>query len=163
MSTHDDGQVGTRRRSIMRSWAITAHRNMVAADRHRLPALLAVLLLVPFAALAQETEEPKPAMQEPAAPQVQERNVKSLSEEKPVQEWKPGDPVRVMGDLREDEKPGTGKDESQSQPPPRPIVREAVVPQVMEGNLKALTKVRPYKEGDPVRVVPDLRESEPKE
>ncbi len=147
----------------MRSWAITTHRNMVAPGRCRFAVWLAVLLLVPFAALAQETGEPKPAMPEPAAPQVQERNVKSLSEEKPVQEWKPGDPVRVMGDLREDEKPGTGKDEPRSQPPLRPIVREAVVPQVMEGSLKDLTKVRPYKEGDPVRVVPDLRESEPKE
>ncbi len=147
----------------MRSWAIMAHRNMVAAGRYWLPAWLSVLLLVPFAALAQEAGEPKPAMPEPAAPQVQERNVKSLSEEKPVQEWKPGDPVRVMGDLREDEKAGTGKGESKSQPPLRPIVHEAVVPQAMDGSLKDLTKVRPYKEGDPVRVVPDLRESEPKE
>ena len=147
----------------MRSWAIVAHRNIVTTGGYRLPVWLAVLLLVPFAVLAQETGEPKPAMPEPAAPQVQELTVKTRSEENPVQEWKPGDPVRVTGDLREDEKPGTGKDEAQSQPSPRPIVREAVVPQVMEGSLKALTKVRPYKEGDPVRVVPDLRESEPKE
>ncbi len=147
----------------MRSWAIMAHSKTVMTGGYRLPVWLAVLLLVPFAALAQETGEPKPAMPEPAAPQVQELDVKTLSEENPVQEWKPGDPVRVTGDLREDEKPGTGKDESQTQPSLRPIVHEAVAPQVMEGNLKALAKVRPYKKGDPVRVVPDLRESEPKE
>jgi hypothetical protein len=32
----------------------------------------------------------------------------------------------------------------------------------MEGNVDDLPKAEPYKEGDPVRVVPDLRESVPK-
>jgi hypothetical protein len=95
----------------------------------------------------------------PARPQVQERGVDSLSEEAPVTKWKPGDPVRVVPDLREDgENPV-----SEGQPPPqplKPVVRTPVVPQVTERSVNELSKAEPYREGNPVRVVPDLRESD---
>jgi hypothetical protein len=125
--------------------------------------MLAALVLGPFAALAGETGGPKPATPEPAAPRVQERDIKSLSEEKPVKQWKPGDPVRVTGDLREDGKIEPDKDAAQSgdRTPPKPVVREPVAAQIMEGSVDDLPKAKPYKEGDPVRVAPDLRESAP--
>jgi DNA replication initiation complex subunit (GINS family) len=101
------------------------------------------------------------AQSEPAAPQVQEQDVKSLSEESPVQKWKPGDPVRIVPDLRED---GGGTDASKSDtaplPPLKPIVRKPVAPNVMDENLNDLSKPKPHEEGDPVRVVPDLKESD---
>ena len=37
----------------------------------------------------------------PMSPQVQEQGVDDLSEEIPVLPWKPGDPVRIVPDLRE--------------------------------------------------------------
>ena len=82
-----------------------------------------------------------------------------------MKEWKPGDPVRVTGDLREDWKTDPGKDAAQSGDgtPPEPVVREPVAPQVMEGSVDNLPKAKIYKEGDPVRVAPDLRESVPRD
>ena len=143
------------------------------AERRRAPPAAAVclffgwaaLVLGTFVALAGEAGKPKPATPVPAAPQVQERDLKSLSEEKTVKEWRPGDPVRVTGDLREDGRTDPNRDAAQSGDgtPPEPIVREPVAPQVMEGNVDDLPKVKIHKEGDPVRVVPDLRESMKKE
>lgn len=140
-------------------------RNTVPAVGCRLLVSLAALVLGTFVALAGEAGRPKPATPEPAAPRVQERDLKSLSEEKTVKEWKPGDPVRVTDDLREDGKTDPDKDAAQSGDgaPPEPIVREPVAPQVMEGNVDDLPKAKTYKEGDPVRVAPDLRESVPKD
>lgn len=136
-------------------------RNAVHAVACRLLVSLAALVLGTFVALAGETGRPKPATPELAVPRVQERDVKSLSEEIPVKEWKPGDPVRVTGDLREDGKtdPDTDATQSGNGTPTEPIVREPVAPQVMEGNVDDLPKAKTYKEGDPVRVAPDLRES----
>jgi hypothetical protein len=121
-------------------------------------------MLGTFVAEAGEAGRPKPATPEPAAPRVQERDLRSLSEEKSVKEWKPGDPVRVTGDLREDGKTDPDKDAAQSGEgtPLDPVVRKPVAPQVMEGNVDNLPKAKTYKEGDPVRVAPDLRESMPK-
>jgi len=151
-------------KSILHLRGGAARRNTVPAVGCRLVVMLAAFGLGTFVALAGETGPPKPATPVPAAPRVQERDLKSLSEEKPVKEWKPGDPVRVTGDLREDGKPDTAKDAAQSGDgtPPKPIVREPVAPQVMEGNVDDLPKATTYKEGDPVRVAPDLRESVPK-
>jgi len=142
-----------------------SRRNTVAAVVCRPVVMLAALVLGTVVALAGEAGRPKPATPEPAVPRVQERDLKSLSEQKSVKEWKPGDPVRVTGDLREDGKTDPGKDAAQSGDgtPPEPIVREPVAPQVMEGNVDDLPKVKTYKEGDPVRVAPDLRESMQKE
>ena len=96
---------------------------------------------------------------EPAAPQVQERDVKSLSEGAPVKKWKPGDPVRVVPDLREDGDAEMGEAGAEEEPL-QPIVREPVAPQVMERRVDELSEVKEYREGDPVRVVPDLKESD---
>lgn len=119
--------------------------------------LLVVALQVP-AAHAQGTTS---ASGEPTTPAVQERDIKSLSEEAPVKKWKPGDPVRVVPDLREDDGPDTGDGSAQEQPrqPLEPNVREPVAPKVMERSVDELSTVEPYKEGDPVRVVPDLKQN----
>jgi hypothetical protein len=46
------------------------------------------------------------------------------------------------------------------QQPLKPVVRKPVAPQVTEQSVNELSKVEPYVEGNPVRVVPDLRESD---
>ncbi len=100
-----------------------------------------------------------------APPQVQERDIKSLTEQTPVTPWKPGDPVRVVPDLREDGQATGGESEEQAQTrqPLTPIVRKPIAPQTMDQNIDDLPKVQPLQEGDPVRVVPDLRESAPQD
>jgi DNA replication initiation complex subunit (GINS family) len=145
-------------RSIGRLRVATAGFGPVDGTRCCLLALVLALASGSFAARAGEI-----GGQTPAAPAVQQRDIKSLAEEKPVKPWKPGDPVRVMGDLREDGTPEPGKDATQppDQSSSKPIVRGPVAPQVMEGSVDQLPKTKPYKEGDPVRVVPDLKESPP--
>jgi hypothetical protein len=119
-----------------------------------LTALLAAFCLSTGRAAETKTE-PVP----PAAPQVQEQDVRSLSEEAPVKKWQPGDPVRVVPDLREDGGAQLGEADAEGKPL-QPIVRAPVAPQVMERRVDELSKVKPYREGDPVRVVPDLKESD---
>jgi len=97
-----------------------------------------------------------------APTQMQERDVKSLTEQSPVTPWKPGDPVRVVPDLREDgKKTVEGEEQAQTGQPLKPIVRNPVAPGIMDQNINDLPKVQPPQEGEPVRVVPDLRESGP--
>lgn len=50
--------------------------------------------------------------------------------------------------------------EMQPPRPLKPIVRQPVAPQVMDENLKRLPTPKRYEEGDPVRIVPDLKESD---
>jgi hypothetical protein len=91
---------------------------------------------------------------------MQQQDIKSLSQETPVPKWKPGDPVRIVPDLRED---GGDTDASKSgtdTPPLKPIVRKPVAPNVMDQDVNDLSKPKPYDEGGPVRVVPDLKESD---
>jgi len=76
-----------------------------------------------------------------------------------VKKWKPGDPVRVVPDLKENGEAETGE-AGAGEEPLQPIVREPVAPQIMERSIDELAKVKPYREGDPVRVVPDLKESD---
>jgi hypothetical protein len=121
-----------------------------------LPFVLVVAALsAPSGASAGQGAEIKAA---PAAPQVQEQDVRSLSEEAPVKKWKPGDPVRVVPDLREDGEAEMGEAGTEGKPL-QPVVRGPVAPQVMERRVNELSKVKPYRKGDPVRVVPDLKES----
>jgi len=145
-------------RSIGRVRVVAAGFRPVNATKCCLCALLLSLASGSFAVRAGET-----GGQTPAVPAVQQRDIKSLAEEKPVTPWKPGDPVRVMGDLRESGTPEPGKDatQSQDQSSSKPIVGKPVAPQVMEGSVNQLPTTKPYKEGDPVRVVPDLKESVP--
>ena len=123
--------------------------------------LLAVLLMASTDILqAQPTETPAIRPLSPAA-QVQEQDIRSLSEDAPVKKWEPGDPIRIVPDLREDGSPEVGQAGLEEQNHPlKPIVRKPVTPQVMEKDLDELTKVEPYEEGDSIRVVPDLKESE---
>lgn len=133
-----------------------------ATARRRYAGLLSAMLMAPLCAYAGEAADTKETPAQPAAPQVQERDVRSLTEEAPVKRWKEGDPVRIVPDLREDGDAGTSEDQA-AQQPPEPTVRAPVAPQVMERSVNELPKVRPYREGEPVRVVPDLRESDPTE
>ena len=122
---------------------------------------LSAVLMAPTVCAGQATDT-KETPAEPAAPQVQERDVRSLTEEAPVKRWKEGDPVRIVPDLREDGDVGTGEGQA-AQQSPEPIVRAPVAPQVMERSVNELPKAKPYREGEPVRVVPDLKESDPTE
>lgn len=133
-----------------------------AAARRWYAGLLSAMLMAPIGVFAGEAAGTKETPAQPAAPQVQERDVRSLTEEAPVKRWKEGDPVRIVPDLREDGDVGTGEDEAARQSP-EPTVRAPVAPQVMERSVNELPKVEPYREGEPVRVVPDLKESDPTE
>lgn len=78
--------------------------------------------------------------------------------------WKPGDPVRVMEDLKEDPPKENGRGEAQAQGPQQgPVVREPVAPKVMDKKLQDLPQARPYQPGEPVRVMEDLKETPPTE
>jgi hypothetical protein len=127
------------------------------ARRRWYPGLLSGVLIAPICAHAGQPTAGDQAAAQPPAPQVQQQDVRSLSEEAPVKRWKEGEPVRIVPDLREG---GTGE-EPTAQPPPQPTVRAPVPPQVMKRSVSELPKVQPYREGEPVRIVPDLKESEP--
>jgi hypothetical protein len=125
-------------------------------------ALLAAVLVGPVCVHAGEAADPQEMPAGPAAPQVQERDVRSLTEEAPVKRWKEGDPVRIVPDLRQDGEVEAGEEQAAEQSP-APIVRAPVAPQVMDRSVNELSKAAPYREGQPVRVVPDLKESDPTE
>ena len=86
-----------------------------------------------------------------APPQVQERNVKSLTEQSPVTPWKPADPARVVPDLRREdgEKTVQGEEQAQTRQPLKLIVRKPVAPGTMDKNVDDLPKVQPLQEGKP--------------
>jgi hypothetical protein len=130
--------------------------------RHWRAALLSAVLVAPVCAHAGQVADTKEMPAAPAAPQVQERDVRSLTEEAPVKRWKEGDPVRIVPDLREDGEVETGEEQAAEQSP-APIVRAPVAPRVMDRNVNELSKAKPYREGEPVRVMPDLKESDPTE
>jgi hypothetical protein len=85
-----------------------------------------------------------------------------LSEQYKVKDWKPGDPVRVVPDLREDAQSDQGGEDYETEAS-APMVHDRVAPQVREGSVEDLTTAEEYQEGDPVRVAPDLREEESNE
>jgi hypothetical protein len=125
----------------------------------------ATLIASSSIASAAEVNGPKEPSSEPVKPSVSDRDVKSLSEEHSVKKWKPGDPVKVVPDLREET---SGEIHSSEEPDDsaartdddqlKPKVGEPVEPSVSTRSAKELGKIEPYKEGDPVRVVPDLKE-----
>ncbi|HEX2281060.1 MAG TPA: hypothetical protein VHG52_04780 [Thermomicrobiales bacterium] len=122
--------------------------------------LLAVVVMVGWSALivvvnAAEVESSR-------HPAEQEKDVRSLSEQYKVKEWKPGDPVRVVPDLREDANSAEGGEHNKTEAS-APMVHDRVAPQVREGSVEDLTTAEEYQEGDPVRVAPDLREEESNE
>ena len=111
------------------------------------------LQLVAAAGAASAAEEVRPDVSPPVMPQMQGGSASGDGE---VKTWKPGDPVTIAPDLREDEDSSAS---ASGQPRvSAPIVRGPVAPKVLEGNLRTLRKAEPYHEGTPVRVVPDLRE-----
>ncbi|MEA3292209.1 MAG: hypothetical protein U9Q71_07920 [Pseudomonadota bacterium] len=86
-----------------------------------------------------------------------------LAKDRPVKHWKPGDPVRVVEDLKEDAKLDNNGEPYPEKRISKPIVKEPTAPAVMDKDLTKLPKTEPYRPGDEVRVVPDLKESEPEE
>jgi hypothetical protein len=133
-----------------------------AAGRRWHSALLSAVLVAPVCVHAGLAADRTGMPAGPAAPQVQERDVRSLTEEAPVKRWKEGEPVRIVPDLREDGEVRTGEEQAAEQSP-APVVRAPVAPQVMDRSVNQLSKAKPYREGEPVRVVPDLKESDPTE
>ncbi len=130
---------------------------------------LATIFLVVFARTPGEALAQELIAQQPIVPRAQDKDLRSLADDNAVREWKPGDPVRVMEDLREDkgadQQAGESRDEAlpDDQRPVGPFVRGPVAPQVLKEDLSDLSKVKPYRPGEPVRVMPDLRESESNE
>jgi hypothetical protein len=133
------------------------------------PAILTLCGLAPGLAHAAGTTQP-------IAPEVQAQGVDEMTRKSPMVPWKPGDPVRVVPDLREsgEELPTEAEDAKEPEEPRqsqeaqiemrppqplKPVVRAPVAPQVMEGNVGGLPAAEPYEEGDPVRIVPDMKES----
>lgn len=120
-------------------------------------AFLMALDLTASAGLASAAEAARAGVSIPVVPQVQGDAVTGGGE---VKTWKPGDPVQVVPDLREDRQTtitATGQPGVSA-----PIVRGPVAPQTMEGDVRTLQKAEPYREGGAVRVVPDLREDDAK-
>ena len=115
--------------------------------------LAVAMQLTAAASVVTATEKAPPGVSSPILPQTRDGAVSGGGE---VKTWKPGDPVRIVPDLREDQDPSAGAADQPSIS--APIVRAPMTPQVLEGDLRALQKAEPYREGEPVRVVPDLRE-----
>jgi hypothetical protein len=112
--------------------------------------------LVLAAASIQGAQGQTEKIRKSTAPQVHEG---TLTEGRNVKQWKPGDPVRVTEDLRENTQADRSGERISKEPTVGPpAVRKPVAPQVMEKNLKGFCKQKGYKPGEPVRVVPDLKE-----
>lgn len=122
--------------------------------------ILAVVVMVGWSARAMVANAAE--VESSKRPAEQEKDVRSLSEQYKVKEWKPGDPVRVVPDLREDAK-ADQKGEDYETEASAPMVHDRVAPQVREGSVEDLATAEEYQEGDPVRVAPDLREEESNE
>lgn len=93
---------------------------------------------------ANADEEPSvkgPVVREPVKPKSSDVPMQGLPQ---APKWKPGDPVRVMPDLKSSTKPKVG---------------EPVKPKVKEGSLKDEPVIQPAPPDAPVRVMPDLRET----
>lgn len=100
-------------------------------------------------------KEAKPAVREAVSPKVSERNLEQLQGET-VKPWQPGDPVRVVEDLRSSEQSGEVQ-EAMPDNPKDPVVRDAVNPKSSDKDLSKEPALEPRSGDEPVRVVPDLR------
>lgn len=116
-------------------------------------ALLLILLgLLPVS--AQESEETtKPVVREAVQPETSEIDLSQQSAELAVAEWQPGQPVRVIDDLKTDT--SMGQEDTN-----KPVVREAVQPREMSEALDTLPVEEAASADDPVRVVDDLKQSD---
>jgi hypothetical protein len=105
--------------------------------------------------LSAAAEVLQPVVREPVAPRVNQNNLRVLSKEQTVKPWNPGDPVRVVEDLKESHEVDMSAEKM------KPKVRPPVAPETMKKELKDLPKVEPMKPGDSVRIVEDLKEDKP--
>lgn len=143
----------------------------VSTDPQRrlmLAALLVLVLLVP-SVTAQEQPVVR-AVTPPAAvtPQVLNIDLRELTRTAPVKLWQPGDPVRIIDDLKGKEQPPPVP----STPPTTPTTTGSMVPpasttgqtgqptpaNTTDIDLRELPPSPQWKPGDPVREIPDLRE-----
>jgi hypothetical protein len=139
--------------AMLQSITKAAHERRITL----LGALLAVTLAMSAAGAAGTSAGP-------VSPQVQEQGLGELTQESPAMRWRPGDPVRVVPDLRQSGEPGSEPVIEMLPPEPlKPIVRAPVAPRTLEGDVEDLPTVEPYQEGGPVWIVPDLRESDAEE
>lgn len=96
----------------------------------------------------------EPAVRKPVSPQVAETDLSQLSDEHAVKPWQPGDPVRVVEDLRESAEENVANKRSGTKE------HQPVAPDVTEGVTGDAQKVEEWKPGDPIRVIEDLKEDE---
>lgn len=111
-----------------------------------------------FVVLAVAQEPPgmrrAPEVREAVAAQVMTLDLRQVGGLKAFAPWKPGDPVKVIEDLRENAK----------EPPPPPASPTAAQQQptgaqVMTQDIRELPPGSTWKPGDIVKIVPDLRET----
>jgi hypothetical protein len=105
--------------------------------------ITALVLALPAKTHARPQQDTgKPIVHEAVTPQVYEKPVQSLIA---ARVYKPGDPVKVVEDLKE-----SGENT---------IEKGGVVPKAVNVDLSKMPKAQMYRPGDPVQVMPDLRES----
>lgn len=113
------------------------------------------ILLSPYANSIANQDEPeslKPVVREAVPPKVWVQDLRQAAPEQATHQWQPGDPVRVVDDLKSSNEAAMSQDKDQ------PVVRQPVSPESMDRKLDELPIAEPYSTGDPVRVVEDLKE-----
>lgn len=112
-----------------------------------------ILMFCSFVFCAQsfaQAEASKPVVREAVGPEVRQQDLSQLSPEHTVKPWQPGNPVRVVEDLK-------SSNETTTVEIRKPAVREPVKPETEERQLDELPAVEPRQPGDPVREVDDLK------
>lgn len=112
-----------------------------------------------------EDEALQPIVRQRVEARVYERSMTLLALSAPMRLWQPGDPVRVVEDLKERLAPAStaqGDDsEGDGSADQKPMVREPVASQEMSSSVRSLPAAPVWQPGDPVRVLSDLRLATP--
>ena len=99
-----------------------------------------------------EPDSLKPVVRKAVVPKVGEQDLTQAAPEQLVEQWQPGDPVRVVDDLK-------SSDEAEmSQAKDQPVVRPPVKAETMNSKLDELPTAELNFADDEVRVVEDLKE-----
>jgi hypothetical protein len=103
-----------------------------------------------------------PVVREAVTPNQLTTDLRQLTQLAPVQVWNVGNAVRVIGDLREDNQPAPPQPPPAGTPPVGPAaVEETIQPDMTTRDLRDVPRTEEWRPGDPVRVMPDMREVAP--
>ena len=82
-------------------------------------AFVALLAGMPVPAAAQAEQRPSqiegPVVRSPVTPQVLQEDLNAVTRRKRAPEWRPGDPVKIIEDMKERLKPGGGDREKEGE------------------------------------------------